>query len=91
MRQTFARVLDDLGRRLAELRRERGWTQAQAAERAGMSETDYRAIEHGRRAITLRTAFHLAQTLGATMRTLFDTPVTRAPRRPGRPRAAQHS
>lgn len=85
MRQTFARVLDDLGRRLAELRRERDWTQAQAAEKTGMSETDYRAIEHGRRAITLRTAFHLAETFGVPLRAMFDAPVSRAPRKPGRP------
>ena len=89
MRPTFARVLDDLGRRLAELRRVRDWTQAEAAEKASMSETDYRAIEHGRRAITLRTAFHLAETLGVPLRALFDAPVSREPRKPGRPSTAR--
>ena len=88
MRQTLARVLDDFGRRLAELRRARGWTQSRAAVESGMPEKDYQAIENGRRAITIRTALALAQTFDQPLRALFDPPASLAPRRPGRPSAA---
>jgi transcriptional regulator with XRE-family HTH domain len=85
VRQTLERVLDDFGRRLAELRRARRWTQSQAADAAGMPEKDYQAIENGRRAITIRTALALAQALDVPLRVLFDPPTSKEARRPGRP------
>jgi DNA-binding XRE family transcriptional regulator len=85
VRQRLGQVLDDLGRRLGELRREQGWTQAEAAAKADLVEKDYQAIENGRRAITIRTAVAIANAFGVPVRTLFDPPVSRAPRRPGRP------
>lgn len=88
MRQTLERVLDDFGRRLAELRRAQGWTQARAAAKAGMPEKDYQAIENGRRAITIRTALALAQAFDLPLRMLFDSPASLEPRRPGRPATA---
>lgn len=88
MRQPLESVLDDLGRRLAELRLQRRWTQAKAALQSGMAEKEYQAIENGRRAITLRTALALAQAFGTPLRSLFDAPSSREPRRPGRPRPA---
>ncbi len=86
MRQTLERVLDDFGRRLAELRAARSWTQAQAATKAGMPEKDYQAIENGRRAITFRTAVALANVFDVSLRELLDPPGSREPRRPGRPK-----
>jgi transcriptional regulator with XRE-family HTH domain len=85
VRETLERVLADLGRRLAELRRERGWTQAKAADAAGMPEKDYQAIENGRQPITIRTAVTLAQLFDTTVQSLFAAPASREPRRPGRP------
>jgi len=84
--QSLTQVLDDLGRRVAELRRERGLTQATAAARAGMLAKDYQALEHGRRAITLRTALWVANALEVPIRALFDAPQSRDTRRRGRPR-----
>jgi transcriptional regulator with XRE-family HTH domain len=86
VRQPLKTVLDDLGRRLAELRDARGWTQSKAAERAGMAEKDYQSIENGRRAITMRTLVCLADTFEVSVRELLDPPKARAPRKPGRPR-----
>jgi transcriptional regulator with XRE-family HTH domain len=78
-------VLDELGRRLAELRRGKSWTQQEAADRAGMLLRDYQAIESGGRAITIRTALALAQAFDVPLRTLFDPPTSIVPRRVGRP------
>lgn len=86
MRQTLERVLDDLGRRLAELRHEHGWTQQQAADKAGMLMRDYQSIENGKRPITIRTALTLAQTFSVPLRELFEAPGSSRGRHPGRPR-----
>jgi transcriptional regulator with XRE-family HTH domain len=86
VRQALKSVVDDLGRRLAELRGERGWTQSTAAERASMAEKDYQAIENGRRSITLRTLVTLANAFDVSVRALLDPPKDRGARRPGRPR-----
>jgi transcriptional regulator with XRE-family HTH domain len=83
---TLAQVLDDLGRRVADIRRARGLTQANAAARAGMLAKDYQALEHGRRAITIRTALWVANALDVPLRALFDPPQSHDPRRRGRPR-----
>jgi len=85
VRQRLEQVLDDLGRRLAELRRARGWTQAEAATATGMADKDFQAIENGRRAISIRTAVDIANVFGVPVRSLFDAPASREPRRPGRP------
>jgi transcriptional regulator with XRE-family HTH domain len=86
-RQTLEEVLDDLGGRLAELRRERGWTQQQTADRVGMLARDCQAIENGKRAITIRSALTLAHAFDLPLRHLFDPPSVRVPRRAGRPAA----
>ena len=86
VRQTLQQVLDDLGRRVAEIRRSRRLTQAAAAARAGMLAKDYQALEHGRRAITIRTAWWVANALEVPLRALFDVPQSRARRVRGRPR-----
>jgi putative transcriptional regulator len=86
VRQRLGQVLDDLGRRVSELRRARGWTQAEAAAATGMADKDFQAIENGRRAITVRTALEIANVFGVPLRSLFDQPASREPRRPGRPR-----
>jgi transcriptional regulator with XRE-family HTH domain len=95
VRQTLERVLDDLGRKLAELRHEHGWTQQHAADKAGMLMRDYQAIENGKRPITLRTALTLAQTFSVPLRELFDPPGSEHARQPGRPRrvlaSAEHA
>jgi DNA-binding XRE family transcriptional regulator len=86
VRQSLAQVLDDLGRRVAEIRRARGYTQATAAARAGMLTKDYQSLEHGRRAITIRTALFVANALDVPLRALFQPPRGSAARKRGRPR-----
>lgn len=80
-------VLEDLGRRVREVRRERGWTQEEAAERVGLDVRELRRVEAGRVNMTLASLSRLARGLGTTARALLDPPANRSPRRPGRPRS----
>jgi DNA-binding XRE family transcriptional regulator len=57
------------------------------AERLGMPPRDFQAIEGGKRAITVRTAVMIAQVLETPVQSLFERPMSRAPPKPGRPRA----
>ena len=83
-------VLDRLGRRIAELRRARGLTQQQVADRVGMLLRDYQSIEAGRRNCTIGTLLQVAQDgLGEPVRVLLDAPVGMEPRQRGRPRGEQ--
>jgi transcriptional regulator with XRE-family HTH domain len=81
------RAQDDLGRRLADLRRTRGWTQAKTAEHAGMGYKEYQALELGTRDLKLSTMLRLADVFELSVRALFERPSSRAKRRPGRPRS----
>lgn len=49
-----------LGNRLGDMRRALNWTQAQAAERAGLSQSALSAYEAGRAAIPFESAVALA-------------------------------
>jgi transcriptional regulator with XRE-family HTH domain len=77
----------NIGRRVVELRRERGWTQEHAAERMRLDVVALRRIEGGRQLVTLRTLVRLANALGVPTRALFDEAQLREARRPGRPPA----
>jgi transcriptional regulator with XRE-family HTH domain len=87
VRPTLEGALDNLGRRLSELRRAKGWTQAQLAERLGVTLRDYQAVEGGRRNVTMRTVVSLAAAFGVDVRALFEEPASRAERRRGRPKS----
>jgi transcriptional regulator with XRE-family HTH domain len=79
-------VLDQVGRRVGELRRSRGLTQQQVADSVGMLLRDYQAIEGGGRKVTLETVLKVARDgLEVPIRMLFDAPTGKLPRRPGRP------
>lgn len=58
-----------MGRRLASLRALRGWTQAQAAERAGISQAYLSALENdeGGAKTPLATIEQLANVYGASL------------------------
>ena len=84
--ETPERVIEDVGRRVAELRRALGLTQAQLSERLGMPVQDLQNIELGKRNLTLRSLCHVARGLGVPSRSLLDAPAVREPRRVGRPR-----
>ena len=64
------------GRRIRELRHERGLTQEALAERAGMHWTYISAVERGLRNVSLDSIARLAQGLQVSWATLF-SPFTR--------------
>ena len=79
------RLIADVGRRVAELRRARGWTQQEAAEALRMPVKNLQRIEAGMN-LTLRTLVRVATGLGVRARELFVAPTSREKRRPGRPK-----
>lgn len=78
------RIIADVGRRVAELRRERGWTQQEAAEHLRMPLKNLQRVEVGMN-LTIRTLVRVAKGLGVPTRELFDEPKSRERRRRGRP------
>jgi transcriptional regulator with XRE-family HTH domain len=73
-----AATLRKLGRRIAELRRERGFTQEAAAEKLGMLAANYARIEQGRQNLTIDTLLRITRMLGGdvTIADLFAPPTT---------------
>lgn len=78
-------LLRDVGRRVAELRAVRGWTQEVFAERADVSVGYVRQVEGGRENLTLSSIAKLAGLLGVEAMDLLVPPVSREAQR-GRPR-----
>ncbi|MCC6555979.1 MAG: helix-turn-helix transcriptional regulator, partial [Polyangiaceae bacterium] len=76
MEPETAAVLRTLGKRIGELRRARGLTQEQAAERLGMLAPNFARIEQGRQNVTVDTLVRIATMLGedVVVRDLFDPP-----------------
>jgi transcriptional regulator with XRE-family HTH domain len=80
------RVVDDFGRRVAEVRRDRGWTQAELAERWGVSLGYVQLVEGGRENLTIVSLSLLAGVLKTRPAALLRPPQARPARRPGRPK-----
>lgn len=78
------RVIQNVGSRIAELRRERGWTQRQLAEMLRIEEQSLQRFERGAN-LTLRTLVKLAKAFGVAPQALFE-PAKPQERRAGRPR-----
>jgi transcriptional regulator with XRE-family HTH domain len=76
----------DIGRRVAELRRARDWTQTECARRLGVSVGYIKRIEAGEQNLTLVSVARLAACVGVDALVLFVAPRNGTPRRPGRPR-----
>jgi transcriptional regulator with XRE-family HTH domain len=85
-----ATVLRHVGRRIAELRVARGWTQEAFAELAGVSPGYVRQIEGGRGNLTLATAVRFASLFGVDVVVLFTEPASAEVRR-GRPPKAKRA
>ena len=64
-------ILARFGARIRELRRERGWTQAELAEITGRHRTYIAGIERGERNISLIVAEDIAQAFGVPVHDLF--------------------
>lgn len=56
-----------LGLEVARARRARRWSQAELAERAGVSRETVRKVEHGGSAVAIGTAFDLAALVGVEL------------------------
>jgi transcriptional regulator with XRE-family HTH domain len=69
-----------IGARISELRRRRGWTQRETAERIPMHLAQYRHIEQGRRDILVGTLLKIARALDVPIATLLRSPRTPRPR-----------
>lgn len=78
------RIIDNVGRRIAQLRQARGWTQRETAERLRIEEQSLQRFERGAN-LTLRTLVKLAKILGVEPQDLFKDAAPQE-RRPGRPR-----
>jgi molybdate-binding protein/DNA-binding XRE family transcriptional regulator len=68
--------------RVGELRRTRGWSQAELARRVGVSRAGIGAIESGAVVPSVATALRLAAALGSTVEELFGEPSRRWVGRP---------
>jgi transcriptional regulator with XRE-family HTH domain len=84
--RTAERLMADIGRRVAELRRARGWTQLECATRLGVSSGYLKRIEAGEQNLTLVSVARLAGCVGVDALALFEPPRNGSLRRPGRPR-----
>jgi putative transcriptional regulator len=57
--------------RIAQLRAERAWTQAELAQRIGVSRQTINAIETGKFDPSLPVAFRIARQFGSTIERIF--------------------
>ena len=71
--ETAERVIEDVGRRVAEMRQMRGWTQQEATEHLKMPLKNLQRIEAGMN-VTLRTLVRVARGLGVRACVLLDEP-----------------
>ncbi len=81
-------LLRDVGARIAEVRRARGLTQAELAERMGSNEKHLQRIEAGQENLTLRSVASIAEALESDAASLFQPPLSLQRRRGRPPRAA---
>lgn len=79
------KVIESVGRRIAELREKAGLTQAEIAEALKTTVSNYQRIEHGLQNLTIRTMVRIAGAVGAPVARLFEAPSSRRRSR-GRPR-----
>jgi transcriptional regulator with XRE-family HTH domain len=70
MRKTDPQVL--FGRRLAALRKERGWSQEQLALESGLARSYLGGVERGQRNISLQNICRLARTLSVPPSALLE-------------------
>ncbi len=65
-------LLISFGKRLREVRNEKGLSQEELALRAGLSQSQIYRIEKGLINTTISTALHIAETLEIPFKELFD-------------------
>jgi transcriptional regulator with XRE-family HTH domain len=77
-------VVGDLGRRIAEMRTERGLTQVELANRLRYSVQHVSQLENGTN-VTVFTLARIANALGVRLSELLEPPQSRVRQKPGRP------
>ena len=65
--------------RIRALRTEKGWSQAQLADRVGVSRNSINSIENGRFDPSLPLAFDIADQFGLTIEAVFERERTHEP------------
>ena len=65
-------LLRDVGQRVAQARRDRGWTQEQLAEAIEVEPVSLSRLETGHRALSLSTLAQVAEVLGVGLGDLLD-------------------
>jgi transcriptional regulator with XRE-family HTH domain len=81
------KIIANVGARIAEIRRDRGWTQQDLAAKLDMEPQSLQRVERGTN-MTIGSLVRVAHVLGVPMLSLFEPPKARA-RKPGRPRKAR--
>ena len=61
---SYEQWLTSVGVAIATARRQRGWTQREAANKCGLNKKFYSEIEYGKRAISTRTLYKIVEGLG---------------------------
>jgi transcriptional regulator with XRE-family HTH domain len=64
-------LLVRLGNRIRTLRKQRGWTQVEMAEKVGIDRSFLADVERGKRNVSILTLFHISEGLGTTLSHLF--------------------
>ena len=67
----YQSLYQNLGQRIEELRKEKGLTQEELAEKSGLHRAYFWDIENGRN-ISIKTAYNVARALGIKLSELFD-------------------
>jgi transcriptional regulator with XRE-family HTH domain len=80
--------MQEVGRRLAELREARGLSQQDLADEMDVTMRYIQSVEHGSQNLTLRSLAGWASILQVPVAELFASPSTRK-RRPGRPKRSR--
>jgi len=65
-------LIRDIGRRIATLRQQRGYTQERLAERIGIEPVTLSRLETGHRAVSITSASRMADALGVGLGDLLD-------------------
>jgi transcriptional regulator with XRE-family HTH domain len=73
VRQNPDSAIRAIGRRIADLRRERGFTQEQFAEKVGVSEKYLQRVESGAN-LSIRSLVRFANALGVPLQALVERP-----------------
>lgn len=64
-------IRNKLGKRVRELRKQRGWSQEELASKAGLHRTYIGSVERGEQNVSIDNIERLAKTLGVSIGTLF--------------------